>query len=149
MIYHYSQPKNEGEVLMGPSLPRSLQSFVHRAGCMHMHTFLVGTCCIATCFQGADISPTCEPAAPTQQSLHEEPEQCTTSQGWCWWTEGQFPTAVPQAAIIFLHIPGAQIAEVHPCCFPPRASSTCRQDFGAQQLSQQLHFVSWLHPRDQ
>lgn len=69
----------------------------------------VGTCCIATFFQGADISPTCKPAAPTQQSLYEEPEQCTTSHGWCWWTDGQFPTAVSQGAIIFLHIPGAQL----------------------------------------
>lgn len=69
----------------------------------------------------------------------------------CWWTDGQFPTALSKGIIIILHIPGAQIAEVHPRCFPPRASSTCRQDFGAEHLSQQLqrHFVSWIHLRVQ
>jgi len=51
------------------------QSWVHAYACISC----VRTCCIATCFQGADISPTCKPAAPTQRSLREEPEQCTTT----------------------------------------------------------------------
>ena len=135
---------------MGPSLPRSLQRFVHRAGCMHTHAFL------------AYVPAALQRAFKVQTSLQPANQQHQPN-GLCMKNQSSAqPPAVlvdrwaisyssfPRSHHLLAH-PRSTIAEVHPCCFPPRASSTCRQDFGAEQLSQQLqrHFVSWIHLRVQ